>query len=208
MRDLIILGSMVGDGTHSAEMAEIVERINAVRPTWNLLGYIVAEGASQVTNGYPVLGGPPAISKHREAAFVSMAGRPPTDRVPPERLVSLIDPSVFLSRTAKIGRGVVIFPHCYIGLNAQLSDYCFLLAGSVVNHDVVLERAVTLAAGVTLGGSVTVGPGTYLGQACTVREKISIAGDCLIGMGAVVTKDVPANTVMVGNPARKLRSRR
>ena len=83
-----------------------------------------------------------------------------------------------------------------------------MLAGCVVNHDVILGRTVTLASGVMLAGSVTVGAGTYLGQSCTVKEKITIGSDCLIGMGAVVTRDVEANSVMVGNPARRLRARR
>lgn len=208
MRDLIMLGSIVGDGTHAAEMVEIVERINAVKPTWNLLGFITAAGAGQQGNGYRVLGGPEAIAAYPDACFASMAGRPPTELVPPDRLVSIVDPSSMVSRTATLGRGVVIYPHCYIGLNAKLADHCFMLAGCVVNHDVVLERAVTLSAGVTIAGTVHVGAGTYMGQACTVREKLRIGADCLIGMGAVVTKDVPENSVMVGNPARRLRARR
>ena len=208
MRDLIMLGSIVGDGTHSAEMVEIVERINSVKPAWNLLGFITAEGASQQGNGYRVLGGPEVIEDYPDACFASMAGRPPTERIPPDRMVSIIDPSAFVSRTATIGRGVVVYPNCYIGLNAQIADFCFMLAGCVVNHDVILGRTVTLASGVMLAGSVTVGAGTYLGQSCTVKEKITIGSDCLIGMGAVVTRDVEANSVMVGNPARRLRARR
>lgn len=208
MRDLIMLGSIVGDGTHSAEMVEIVERVNAVKPTWNLLGFIVGETAKQKSNGYRVIGGHSDIAKFPHACFISMAGRPPTDLVPPDRLVSLVDPSAFVSRTVRIGRGVVIYPHCFIGLDAQIDDCCFMLAGCIVNHDVKLARKVTLASSVTLAGNVTVGEGTYLGQSCTVREKITIGADCLIGMGAVVTKDVPDNSVMVGNPARKLRDRR
>jgi len=49
--------------------------------------------------------------------------------------------------------------------------------------------------------------GSYLGQACTIRQFVHIGKDCLIGMGSVVLADVPPNSVMVGNPARKLRDR-
>ncbi len=49
------------------------------------------------------------------------------------------------------------------------------------------------------------GPACYLGQACTVRQNLSIGRGTLVGMGSVVVGDVPAGVVVAGNPARKLR---
>ena len=47
----------------------------------------------------------------------------------------------------------------------------------------------------------------YLGQACTVKQFVRVGKGSLIGMGAVVLRDVPPNAVMAGNPARRLKDR-
>jgi acetyltransferase-like isoleucine patch superfamily enzyme len=54
---------------------------------------------------------------------------------------------------------------------------------------------------------VWVEDGCYLGQACAIKQYLRIGRGSLIGMGSVVVRDVPPNSVMVGNPARKLRDR-
>src|SRR5665213_4264803 len=77
--------------------------------------------------------------------------------VPFSQLISLVDPSVFVSRTAVLGKGCVIYPGCFIGLQAKLGDYIFMLSNCVINHDVVLENKVLVNSGVTLAGGVHVG---------------------------------------------------
>jgi acetyltransferase-like isoleucine patch superfamily enzyme len=66
---------------------------------------------------------------------------------------------------------------------------------------------VTLTSGVTIAGDVHIEADCYLGQSCTVREMRRIGRGSLIGMGSVVLRDVAPNSIMVGNPARRLRAR-
>jgi sugar O-acyltransferase (sialic acid O-acetyltransferase NeuD family) len=205
MRDLIILST----GVHAAEMAEIVDRVNRVEPTWNLLGYLTVsdDAPVEVVNGYPVLGTAKRVAEYPEASFVASNGWPVEVLPPRERLATLIDPSAFVSRTAGIGAGCVVYPHCYIGLNARIGDCVFMLSGCIVNHDDVVGNQVVMASGVTLAGNLHVEADCYLGQACTVRQFVRVGRNSLIGMGAVVVRDVPPDSVMAGNPARRLRDR-
>jgi sugar O-acyltransferase (sialic acid O-acetyltransferase NeuD family) len=205
MKDLLILGT----GVHALEMIEIVERVNCAAPTWNLLGLITDQEklVGQVLNQVPVVGLPGDWDRFPSASLIpSWADLKAMGDFPIERCVSLIDPSTFVSRTASIGRGCVFYPNGYIGLNAKIDDLVFSLAGSVVNHDDVIGARVAITSGVRLAGSVTVEHDCYLGQACTVRQLLTIGHHSLIGTGAVVVKNVEPYSVMAGNPARKLRT--
>lgn len=203
-RDLLILGR----GPHSTEMAEIVERVNRVVPTWNLLGFVSPDGKGTGTErgGYPVLGGPEVLETYPTACLIPDNEWPRTPALPDGRLVSLVDPSAFVSRTATLGAGCVLYPHCFVGLNALLGERIFALSGCIINHDDVLEDNVVLASGVTLAGSVHVEKGCYLGQSATVRQYLRIGAGSTLGMGVVVIRNVPPGSVMVGNPARVLRT--
>lgn len=207
MKDLIILGV----GVHAGEMAEIVERVSVVKPTWNLLGYFVSKkGDGRVggtLNGYPILGTSDDRGRFPDASFVPAYGYGDVADIPHSRLTTLIDQSAVVSRTARIGNGCVIYPNCFVGLNATLGDRVFVLSGCVISHDDVIEDDVSVASGVKLAGNLHVESGCYLGQGCTVRQNVRVGRNSMLGMGCVVVKDVPPNTVMVGNPGRKLRER-
>lgn len=204
--DLVILGT----GVHALEMAEIVERRNDRTPTWNLVGFVeYADGDPKLTNqnlnGYPVVGTQHSLGDFPSAYFVPDNVWPRDFDIPYQRLTSIVDPTAFVSRTARIGRGCVLFPGCYMGLNASIGDYVFCLGGCIINHDDVVDDRTVMASGVALAGFVQIGPDCYLGQSCTIRQYSKVGAHCLVGMGAVVVGDIPAEKVVVGNPARVLR---
>jgi sugar O-acyltransferase (sialic acid O-acetyltransferase NeuD family) len=210
MRDLIICTT----SAHARELGDIVDAVNVSRPTWNLLGFLAAgpdEPQDIKINGLPVLGSVEDLDRFSEACFLPTPFTKPFDigpeRVDPERVVSLVAPTAFVAKTATLGSGCILFPGCFVGGGARLGDGVAALANCVINHDDVLEDRVVLASGVTLAGSVHVETKSYLGQRCSVRQHLRIGAGSLIGMGAVVIKDVAPDSVMVGNPARRLRGR-
>lgn len=203
--DLLILGV----NPHAVEMAGIVDRINRVENTWNLRAFVSPYGdrAGEELLGFPVLDMKHAAEQYPEALVIPEYDWPYKSEIPGDRLATLIDPTAFVSQTAHIGRGCVIYPNCYIGSYARIGDLLFCLSGSVINHNDVIEDRVTLTSSATLAGDVHIESDCYLGQSCSVREMLRIGKGSMIGMGCVVLHDVSPNSVMVGNPARKLRVR-
>lgn len=204
VRDLIILGTTV----HAREMADIVERINRAAPTWNLLGYCgttPGDPRPAPPPGCAYLGGLETVARYPDALLATDNDRLGVDRFPRERFACIVDPTVFVARTARMGAGCVIYPGCYLGAEAALGDFVFCLSGSVINHDDRIGSRAVFASGVCLAGGVRVGDDVYLGQTCTVRQNLSIGARSLVGMGAVVVRDVEPGVVVAGNPARVLR---
>lgn len=76
-------------------------------------------------------------------------------------------------------------------------DDCVFIA-----HNVQVGRASFVIAGAEISGSVTIGERVWVSPEATVINKVSIGDDALVGIGAVVVKDVEANTVVAGVPAK------
>ena len=89
-----------------------------------------------------------------------------------------------------------------IGARSMLGPNCQILTAGHPVHDVEMRRG-----GWENGAPVTIGEDVWLGGGVTVVGGVSIGDRAVIGAGAVVTRDVPADSIAVGNPARVIRMR-
>jgi maltose O-acetyltransferase len=106
-----------------------------------------------------------------------------------------------------------------LGTNVFINYNCVLLdcAPIVVGHRAQLGPAVQLLAadhprdpaqrraGLEFAKPIDIGPNAWLGGGALVCPGVSIGANSVIGAGSVVTRDIPANVVAVGNPCRVLR---
>ena len=73
-----------------------------------------------------------------------------------------------------------------------------------IAHNVITGKHCLIAAGAKICGSVDIGNFAEIWTGANIKEHIKIGEGAVIGMGAVVIRDVPPHTTVVGNPARKL----
>jgi UDP-3-O-[3-hydroxymyristoyl] glucosamine N-acyltransferase len=76
-----------------------------------------------------------------------------------------------------------------------------------IAHNCVIGRNSILTACTELSGGVVIGENVWMGPNCSVTEKIKIGNNSLVGIGSVVRKDVEANSIVAGSPAKLLRKK-
>ena len=119
--------------------------------------------------------------------------------------VSIIHPKAIVSTTASVGSGSFLGAGSIVNAMASMGKGSIINSGAIVEHECKLGDFVHIAPGAVLAGGVSVGNGSFVGANAVVRQNTSIGSNVTIGAGAVVVKDVPDNTVVIGNPAKALK---
>lgn len=117
-----------------------------------------------------------------------------------------IHPSVTISGNVKIGQGVYILLGTNIMPETVIEDYVMISMGVNLAHHNILSTGTFLSTGCNFGASILAKPYTYCGIGSTIMTGLHVLGqDCLIGAGAVVIKDVPDGAVVAGVPAKVIK---
>lgn len=109
----------------------------------------------------------------------------------------------------EIGDGAICCAYTMITANARIGRHFHLNIYSYVAHDCVIGDFVTFAPGVRCNGRIHIGDFAYIGTNAVFKQgqdgaPLRIGAGAIVGMGAIVTKDVAAGVTVVGNPARPL----
>jgi sugar O-acyltransferase (sialic acid O-acetyltransferase NeuD family) len=121
------------------------------------------------------------------------------------KLTTLIDPTSFISPTAKIGEGTIVMQFVTISSNVEINTNCVLHPNIKIGHDTTIGKHTTICVNATLGGGMEIGEGVYVGMGAASLEKLTIGDNSILGMGAVLYKNLEAEQVALGNPARVTR---
>jgi acetyltransferase-like isoleucine patch superfamily enzyme len=121
---------------------------------------------------------------------------------------------------SKIGAFVEIQKNATVGKRCKVSSHTFICEGVTIEDNVFIGHGVTFINDTyprsTAAGQLQteadwkvertlVKKGASIGSGATILSNLSIGENAIIGAGSVVTRDVPANTIVAGNPAKVLR---
>ena len=129
----------------------------------------------------------------------------------------------------QVWQNSIILPQARIGNNCNINAFCFIENDVIIGDNTTLKCGVYVWDGITLEDNVHIGPavaftndvyprskhdfklartiirrGSSIGANATILPGLTVGEYALIGAGSVVTKNVPNNTLWVGNPARQV----
>lgn len=180
----------------------------------NILGFLVDDRFRDLSDSrqFSLRRASEEVVLGSESTFLIAIGDP----VVRERIVRSLPEQInylrFIHETArmtghdsKIGEGSIVCPFSAITTNVKIGRHAQLNISCVIGHDTTIGDFFTATPGVKVSGNCIIGDRVYMGANSCIREKISVCSDVVIGMGAVVVKDITEPGTYVGNPARKIK---
>lgn len=208
MKDLVIVGA----GGHGRELFVTVTAINAVAPTWNILGFVddspthldrVERLGTRIVGNtawleenpcHYAIGIGTSVVRRKISAQLEAAGCIPA---------TIVHPGAHLGLDIRLGDGVVIYDRCTLTTNVEIARHTHLNVGCTIHHDSVVGEFVQFSPGVFVNGDCTIENDSFIGPGVIVGRGSTIRPNARVGAGAVVLQEVAADTMVVGVPARR-----
>jgi sugar O-acyltransferase (sialic acid O-acetyltransferase NeuD family) len=124
----------------------------------------------------------------------------------PVAYLSARHPSSTVAQDVNLEAGSVVMAGAVVNPAAIIGAHTILNTGTVIDHECHIADFAHIAPNATLCGNVRVGEGAYVGAGAVVIQGVKLGRWCTVGAGSVVLEDVPDGAVVVGNPARIIRT--
>ena len=115
---------------------------------------------------------------------------------------AFVDESVYVSASAILMPKVTIMPL------SRISEGCIINTSATIDHEVIIDKGCHIMGSSYIAGRVNIGKWSTIGANSTIFPDINIGENCFIGAGSIVRKNIPDNSVVIGQPAKLLRRNR
>ena len=140
--------------------------------------------------------------------FVVAVGDPMVKRSLVERIrgagggfLTLIHPHAHVSPSARVGEGSIVSPFAFVGPDSILAEHVTLNLHAAVGHDARVGSYTVMSPYAFAAGRASIADGVFFGAHAMVAPGISVGRNTKLAAGAICLRDVPANSLAMGNPA-------
>jgi len=119
---------------------------------------------------------------------------------------TLIDPTAILPHKIDLGAGSYVNAGCILSSCSRFGKFTFINRGASIGHHASIDDFVSIGPGCVLAGHVRIEDKVMIATGSTILPGLTIGRNSVVGAGSVVTKNVPPDTLVFGNPARVQRS--
>ena len=202
---------LVGGGGHASDVLQVIEAVNAARPTYRVVGILDdhdVDGRRFTGRGVEHIGPVDDVGAV-DAAYVLCLGWPWTRHAVGRRIGErgnpappIVHPSADVGVGVELGPGSVVFAHTHLSPFVRFGVHAVVSYLASVGHDSTFGDHAGVMPNAAVSGDVVAGARVLVGTGAAVREGVHIGDDVRIGAGAAVVGDVEAGLTVVGVPAR------
>lgn len=208
---------IIGGGLGAVQLLDSLSRIESQRATAIVDDNPALHGKKVM--GVPIAGGREAIEtlfkqKVFDAGVVSVSTSIDFREQMFQKLAQLgipmanvVDPTARVQRNAVLGEGNVVLPYCHIGSCAIVGNGNFLSAYVDIEHHCIVGDFCTFGPGVMMSSLVKIGRRVKFGTGIFIEPRISIGSNSIVSSGAVLTRDVPENSIVKARIGYTIRPR-
>jgi len=174
------------------------------RPKWCSEGQFFGQAQSlnaavSSSHSYIVaIGGEHGAPRHDISKALEKTGLQP---------ISLVDPSSIIKSGVEVGAANYVAQGVVINVDVVLGRDVILNTACSIDHECQIGDGVHIMGAAAVAGRVTIQDFAVIGTNATILPDLTIGRGAFIGAGAVVTKDVAENSIVIGAPAREIRKR-
>ena len=181
---------------------------------YNIIGFLDDAFDKQDNNenyGKPILGKVSDWLNFKDCEFVIAVGSPRTRKKIYDKMTfgevkphfaTLIAPSFQQGFNVSIGEGSIVCAGVVATAQVSIGKHSIINLNSSIGHESRIGDFVTIAPLVAVSGQVHLGNFVEIGTGAVIRQGLSVEDGGLLGMGGVLTKNMPQNAMFYGNPAK------
>lgn len=210
--------AIYGAGGFGRETACLINKINEVKPEWELIGFFDDNPSlkgTMISHYGPCLGGLNELNEYNEKLGLAMAIG--DSKVVKQLLTkihnnylsfpNLIHPKVTYNDflTVKMGKGNIIQGGCFFSCDVSIGDFNVLNGSVVLGHDDKIGSFNVLMPGVRVSGQVEIGDFNFGGVGSIVLQGLKIGNHVKLGAGCVLMTKPKDGCLYLGNPAKRVK---